>query len=264
MKLFCSLILLLILSFLPSFADFKPSSKVSSLASIANLIEAADENYKAENYNEAISYYKKAFEKDSTNPLTHFGLGISYMAQEKYDLAVEHLLRSLELNPALLQAYFALACAYKASGQNASSLIAYRQGLGLDLNKPLPRSSFFNEVVLSNNLSEGSNEQLQTNQESFSLNENDTSLKIKEEKQIINLQAILNDQSDYLGKIEEYKKELLQNPSDIQLLQKLGFLYVKAKQIPEASQIYEQLQILEPSSSQDLKEAIDKASKLAS
>ena len=258
MKLFYFLILIFSFNFLPSFADFKPSSKVSSQANIANLIETADENYKAENYDNAVSYYKKAFQKDATNPLIHFGLGTSYMAQEKYNLAIEHLLRALELNPALLSAYFALAYSYKASGQTTQALIAYRQGLGLDLNKPLPRSSFFNEVTLSG---EGENFSSEDNSPNWDENtaENTTSLKIKEKpKQIVSLDDILRDRENYTEQIEEYKAELERNPSDSQLLQKLGFLYLKAKQINSATEIYTQLKELEPNLSETLKQEIDK------
>jgi tetratricopeptide (TPR) repeat protein len=251
MKYFLALILYLSSSFITAKAakGYKPSQ-----ASIATFIETASEQYKAENYDGAILNYKKAFEKDSTNPRIHFGLGASYIAIKKYDLAIEHLLRALELNPALVEAYFSLAYAYQAYGKNTEALIAYRQGLGLDLGKPLPKSSFFNEVILSAN-----EEATQDNDFkiiSANTEENTSSLNIKEEKQIIDISS-----SSPNEEIEEYTRELVNNPSDVQVQYKLALAYIKAKKFEEAKKIQQSLSEHNEELSNSLKEKIENAKK---
>ncbi len=253
--------LLLVLSLQPAFsAPRKASGKVSQ-ATVATLIDTGSEQYKVENYHAAVDYYRKAFEKDSTNPRVHFGLGASYLALGNYNLAVEHLLRALELNPALVEAYFSLAYAYQGQGKQAEALSVYRQGLGLDLNKALPRSSFYNRVTLSadeDSTNEGDNT---ADDYSKSIGESSLSLAKSDSSAPINLLSILNDPNYYSAQIQDYNEELEAHPDDVQLLLKLGNLYVKNNQFEEAQRVQKKLESLNSELATELQNKIDEALK---
>ncbi|MDX1921178.1 MAG: tetratricopeptide repeat protein, partial [Candidatus Caenarcaniphilales bacterium] len=128
----------------------KASNGHASAAKVANLLEEAAKNFRDKNYQYSVELYKQALSLDDSNPGVHFGLGASYLAIKDYPLAVEYLQRAIELNPALVEAYFSLALAYQGMSQPSQSLKVYRQGLGLDLGTGLPRRSYSNQVTISN------------------------------------------------------------------------------------------------------------------
>jgi tetratricopeptide (TPR) repeat protein len=229
----------------------------ASPATIASLLERATEEYKLENYASAADYYKRALEKDPTNPRIHFGIGACYIGQKQYSLAIEHLSRALELNPAILEAYFSLAYAYQASGKNNEALLAYRQGLGLDLNKSLPRSTLFNEVTLT--ATEEDDDQAESGLEGVSQGPTSLSIKETEKQKSTDLLAILTDPNYYTDQIFQYNEELEKHPNDQQIQYKLGMLYIKTKQYEQALSVQKKLEELDGDLAKNLKEKIEAA-----
>ena len=117
-----------------------------SRASILPLLERAREKFELNKYSSALDYYQQALKIDASNPRVQFGLGSTYLALGEWSLAREHLLSALELNPALLEAYYGLAYIAAINGEQTSALRYYRQGLGLEVSSL--GSSGFNRVEL--------------------------------------------------------------------------------------------------------------------
>lgn len=234
----------------------------TSQANIANLIDLANDQFSAENYAAAETSLKKALEKDSSNPAIHFNLAACYIAQKQYKLAIEYLLHTLELNPAVQEAYFSLAYSYQALNKPQEALTAFRQGLGLDLNAKLPRSVFYNEVVLSSSEdSDARNTIIQTDNVKPNAK---SSLQIPQEAaQVtqVDIIKILSAADYYTDQITDYKNELSKHPDDVQLQYKLGVLYVKTKQFSEAKATQEKLTETNQDLANSLKEQIEKAQK---
>ncbi len=129
------------------FFDLK--SALAKPPNTAKLIVQASEAFASRDYTFALGLYKKILALDASDPQTQFSLGCTYIALNDFLRASEHLKNAIELNPALIEGYFALAYAYQALGKKDEALVFYRRGLGLDLNKPLPRNTLFSEVVLN-------------------------------------------------------------------------------------------------------------------
>jgi|GEM_PF-2910890 len=224
-------------------------------AQVANLLEDAGSHYKDANYSTAIDLYKKALERDINNPSIRFGLGASYIATENYSAAVDQLLRAIELNPALTEAYFSLSYAYQALGKKKEAFEVYRQGLGFDLNKKLPRSIYWNEVVIGSNNSDDDDIPISSlgvpGQGSNNVFKQDVVQKI----------ATQNDESYYKNQIAEVKDELEQNPDDISLKYKLALLYLKVKDINKAQALQKEISGKNDEYEEDLIERIDKLQK---
>jgi beta-barrel assembly-enhancing protease len=71
-------------------------------------------------------------EKDPDAPLPHFGLGIVYMAQFKYERAVAELRQSLEKMPDFIPIMRTLAEAYQMNGQDKEAQAVLEKVLRLD------------------------------------------------------------------------------------------------------------------------------------
>lgn len=128
MRLFIIFFLLLIVQI----SHCKGKLRVSDV-SVLTILESANESFHDGNYENAQKYYQDALAKDASNPRTHFGLGCTYLMQSQYELAIEHLKRTVDLNPAMLEAYFALSSAFYAIHDEKNASIYFRKGLGLDM-----------------------------------------------------------------------------------------------------------------------------------
>ena len=253
-------------------------------ANIAKLIQSAQNEYAAGNYATAISKYKKALEGNNNNPGIHFGLGTAYIGEGYYELATEYFLRALELNPALIEAYFSLALAYQAMGRKKEALAVYRKGLGFDLNKDLPRSTFWNEVNIRPDETDDKNQDDEDNfiESNKSEEKNLSTLKIKEFKPpIIITENIFNntvnetvnnidesgaviikkDNNYYASQIEDYEEELRKSPDDSQSMRRLALLYLKINQIDKAQSMQINLKNINSEFSEEIAKEIDKAQK---
>lgn len=266
-----------------------PSRSASTAVSgnIANLIQTAQNDYEAGNYASSINKYKKALEGNNNNPGIHFGLGAAYIGQGYYELATEYLLRALELNPALIEAYFSLALAYQGMGRSKEALAAYRKGLGFDLNKDLPRSAFWNEVNIKTDQPEEKNDDEDINsEENKSENKNLSTLKIKEFKPVIitdfsspnsfenrnesvkaadvdesGLIIIKKDNNYFASQIKDYEEELENSSDDTQIMRRLAILYLKVKQLDKAQIMQRKLKNLNSEFSNEINIEIEKANK---
>ncbi len=254
-------------------------------ANIAKLIQSAQNEYTAGNYAIAINKYKKALEGNNNNPGIHFGLGAAYIGEGYYELATEYFLRALELNPALIEAYFSLALAYQAMGRKKEALAVYRKGLGFDLNKELPRSTFWNEVNIKSDETSGENQDDEDNfiESNESEDKNLSTLKIKEFKPpIIITENIFNntvnetvdnnidksgaviikkDNNYYASQIEDYEEELRKSPDDSQSMRRLALLYLKINQINKAQNMQINLKNINSEFSEEIAKEIDKVQK---
>lgn len=284
-----------------SFARIVKASNSSnnSAAKVANLLEEASKNFRDKNYQYSVSVYKQALLLDDSNPGIHFGLGACYLALKDYPLAVEYLQRAIELNPALVEAYFSLALAYQGLSQPNQSLKVYRQGLGLDLSTGLPRSTFSNQVTISNSDDNYQNKQSEEKLPKLSKfnklsNDNSTSLDILESKEespelvieqdassktdagdqytfgesskqkplnVYETSENTNEEDYFLKQIIELNTELKNNPNDYQTKFKLGIFYAKAKMYNNAQSIVQELSLNEENLAEELKQEIEQIKK---
>jgi predicted Zn-dependent protease len=76
--------------------------------------------------------FKKELEKDTAGPLPHFGLGMVYMEQSRYDLAIDELKRSLAEKPDDIPIMRTLAETYQMNGQDKEAEALLEKVLKLD------------------------------------------------------------------------------------------------------------------------------------
>ena len=76
--------------------------------------------------------FKKELEKDADGPLPHFGLGMVYMEQSRYDLAIDELKRSLAGRPDDIPIMRTLAETYQMNGQDKEAEALLEKVLKLD------------------------------------------------------------------------------------------------------------------------------------
>lgn len=81
---------------------------------------------------EAEGMFKKEIETDPTSPLPHFGLGLTYMEQSRYDRAIEELKRSAQGKSDFTPILMALAEAYQMSGRDKEAESLLEKVLKLD------------------------------------------------------------------------------------------------------------------------------------
>jgi predicted Zn-dependent protease len=76
--------------------------------------------------------FKKELEKDTPGPLPHFGLGMVYIEQSRYDLAIDELKRSLAERPDDIPIMRTLAETYQMNGQDKEAEALLEKVLILD------------------------------------------------------------------------------------------------------------------------------------
>jgi len=76
--------------------------------------------------------FKKELEKDTAAPLPHFGLGMVYMEQSRYEQAIDELRQSLEAKPDFIPIMRTLAEAYQMNGQDKEAETLLEKVLRLD------------------------------------------------------------------------------------------------------------------------------------
>jgi len=82
--------------------------------------------------NDAERVFKNELEKDPGAPLPHFGLGMVYMEESKYDQGIRELRQSLEGKPDFIPILRALGEAYQMNGQDKEAEAALEKVLRLD------------------------------------------------------------------------------------------------------------------------------------
>jgi len=81
---------------------------------------------------DAEGVFKKELEKDPAAPLAHFGLGMVYMEQSRYDRAIDELKQSVEGKPDFTPILRTLAEAYQMNGQDKEAEALLEKVLRLD------------------------------------------------------------------------------------------------------------------------------------
>jgi len=76
--------------------------------------------------------FKKELQKDTAAPLPHFGLGMVYMEQSRYDRAIDELRQSLEAKPDFTPIMRTLAEAFQMNGQDKEAEALLEKVLRLD------------------------------------------------------------------------------------------------------------------------------------
>jgi len=76
--------------------------------------------------------FKKELERDTAAPLPHFGLGMVYMEQSRYDRAIDELKQSVEGKPDFIPILRTLAEAYQMNGQDKEAETVLEKVLRLD------------------------------------------------------------------------------------------------------------------------------------
>ena len=247
------ILLLIVISFFAFSTTFSSFAK-ASLSTAANLIESGNDRLKRKEYSEAIEFFRKALEKDLGNPTIHFSLGISYLGDKDLELSTEHFLRGIELNPAMLEAYYSLALCYQMQGKKELALSSFRQGLGIDLDNKLPKSIFWNEVILSNNEEDENRAEIIAYNKQEAEENNGTSLHFpKAELNQSQSNIVNNIYSDiesssiesYKEELQGYLAELKKSPNDSQLIYRIGLFYLREKNYEKAYQIEKRLEKLD-------------------
>jgi len=75
-------------------------------------LQLIDLYIKSNRHEEALKYIKVAKEVDPTNSTLYFAAGIMFLNQSKYDMAIEELTKSIELNPEVYDAQYGLGASY--------------------------------------------------------------------------------------------------------------------------------------------------------
>ena len=86
----------------------------------------------AGNFKKSIAQYKKIIEKNESEPFAHFGLGMDYLALEKYGLSKYHFKRTTRLLPEFIPGYSRLASVYVYTDENDLAIVTYKKILMLD------------------------------------------------------------------------------------------------------------------------------------
>jgi len=81
--------------------------------------------------NEALTESKRALDLDILSPVTNLHLGWHYVYSRQYDLAINQLLKMLELDPNYGYAYWYMARAYEQQGKYSEALQALGKAQGL-------------------------------------------------------------------------------------------------------------------------------------
>ena len=82
--------------------------------------------------NHAIGYYRKALEINSKYAESNYNLGISLLKAKKFSEAEKYLIRTTELDPSLVVAYFDLARLYENQGKMELAIETFNKILQVD------------------------------------------------------------------------------------------------------------------------------------
>jgi tetratricopeptide (TPR) repeat protein len=81
------------------------------------LLPLAERQYRSGNLKGALDVYRRAWQKDADNPITHYYLGYVYTQQDKLEEAEHHLTHALEIDPELREAKAALGLVRRRKGE---------------------------------------------------------------------------------------------------------------------------------------------------
>lgn len=81
--------------------------------------------------NEALAESKRALDLDVLSPVTNLHLGWHYVYTRQYDLAIDQLRKTLELDPSYGYAYWYMARAFEQQGKYSDALQALNKAQGL-------------------------------------------------------------------------------------------------------------------------------------
>ncbi len=95
------------------------------------LLKSGKEHSQRKEYGLAIGKFKEIIKLDPDNDEGHFELGKIYLIQEKYNLAKEQLLRTVDLNSSNPFAHLLLAKAYKYNGQKKDAIEEFKKVMNL-------------------------------------------------------------------------------------------------------------------------------------
>jgi tetratricopeptide (TPR) repeat protein len=106
-----------------------PDLRVSSIA------RRGIEQFKEGNYTEAQQQFEEALKLDRSNSWIYYHLGLLFLEQRNYDLAIDNFKASLagNLNPAWLTVWsnIKMGNAYDAKGDRTRAVAAYKRAEGL-------------------------------------------------------------------------------------------------------------------------------------
>lgn len=118
-----SLCILLTLLCLTTFACTETVQKLNLKAQ--NALEAKQ-------YDEAITFSKRALELDPANVRAHFLLGMGYKAKGLFDEAISEYKKSLDVNPNSILALCSLGDVYLAKGMSDEAITVSKKTITLD------------------------------------------------------------------------------------------------------------------------------------
>ncbi len=83
-------------------------------------------------FDEAIAHYRKALEIQPDNAVVHAGLGTALVSLRRFDEAIGHYRKALEINPDYADAHYFLGVALADQGRFAEALGYYRKALEIE------------------------------------------------------------------------------------------------------------------------------------
>lgn len=87
--------------------------ETTKVSSVLSLLSFGEKQYNMKDYKGAIDTYKQTIELDPNNPMLHYRLGYVYVLNNQFNLAEEHMKRSLELDPKLVESLASLGYIYR-------------------------------------------------------------------------------------------------------------------------------------------------------
>ena len=103
---------------------------------------------------EAIEAYQQAITLDEYLPWIHNNLGVLLLKNAEADMAADHFLKSLNLDPENIDTYRNLGNAYYALGEWGAAANAYQQGLELDSTLLEIKAEWAGMILYNNQLEE--------------------------------------------------------------------------------------------------------------
>ena len=106
---------------------------IAGCMKLSNPYELGNRFLELEDYGKAISYYRVALDKDSTDNRARNNLGVAYLRSREYDQAFKEFQKVIATDPDNPKAHFNLALVYYARGLHEQEIQEYQNTIRLDL-----------------------------------------------------------------------------------------------------------------------------------
>jgi len=108
---------------------------------IIYLLKTAENFYNSKEFEKAIIYYKKALEKQPSNPKIISNIADAYFNLKKYDIAIDYYKKAIKIDPYYILPYYNLGGCYIMLSQKENAIKIWKQGLSIEPNNQLLKNA---------------------------------------------------------------------------------------------------------------------------